>query len=324
MMFEGRYSDGEHFRTVPVTLAPHGVSIESKPGHHDWWSFEQTRIQRHESGIRFELEKAVLEMNDPAFLSALQKANPRVERGQPPEGTTEFALRLGLLVVVICAAIIGILWAGIPVLTSAMARAVPVNIEDTLGRQTVDSLAPPARRMQDPALSKMLDRLVSAAPVSPYNFHLIVADDPTVNALAAPGGYIVVYRGLLEKVTRPEEAAAVLAHEMQHVLKRHVLQALIRNVSIASAIALVAGDSTSAMAQVGGTLTSLKYQRGDEWNADLDGYHLLKAAGFDPQAMISMLETLDKAQGGAPAGMPYLSTHPRTRDRISRLHDVVP
>lgn len=324
MIFQGRYSDGETFRTVPVTLAPHGVSIESTPGHHDWWSFEQTRIQRHDAGIRFEWEKAALEMNDPAFLEALRKANSRVERGLAPETGTEFGIRLGLLVVTVAAAIIAILWAGIPVFTSMMARAVPANVEETLGKSTVDSLVPPGKRRDDPALVKMMEQLAKAAPDSQYTFHVIVADDPTINAFAAPSGYIVIYRGLLEKMTRPDEAAAVLAHEMQHVLKRHVLQALIRGVSITAAISLVTGDPSGAVAQIGGKLTSLQYQRGDEWNADLDGFHLLKAAGFEPHAMISMLETLDKAQVDLPAGVRYLSTHPRTRDRIARLHDVQP
>lgn len=321
MIYEGRYSEGEGFRTVPVTLAPHGVSIESKPGHHDWWSFEQVRIQRHDTGIRFEAERAAVDITDSAFLAALSRINPRVARGQQPETSTEFAMRLGLIVVVLLSVMIAILWAGIPVMTSALARAVPVSVEENLGKTTVDAMVPAAKREDDPALAQTLERLVRAAPASPYKFYLIVADDPMVNAFAAPGGYIVMCRGLLEK-TRPEEAAAVMAHEMQHVLGRHSLRALIRNVSLSAAISLATGDPTGAMVQVGGTLSSLHYQRGDEWNADREGFRLLKAAGLDPNAMISMLETLDKIQGDMPQAIQYLSTHPLTKDRIARLRDL--
>ncbi len=321
MIYQGRYSEGEGFRDVPVTLAPHGVSIESRPGHHDWWSFEQVRIQKHDAGIRFESDSHALDITDSGFLNALARVNPRVARGQQPETSTEFAVRLGLVVVVLLSVMIGVLWAGIPLMTTALARAVPLSVEEDLGKSTVDTIVPPARRRDDPALSQTLERLVKAVPDSPYKFHLIVFDDPTVNAFAAPGGYIVVCRGLLENTT-PEEAAAVLAHEMQHVLKRHVMRALVRGVSLTAAIALATGDPSGAITQVGGTLTSLHYQRGDEWNADLEGYHLLKDAGYNPHAMIAMLEKLDKIQGELPRGVQYLSTHPRTKDRIARLRDL--
>lgn len=321
-MYEGRYSEGDAFRTVPVTLAPHGVSIETRPGHHDWWSFEQARIWKYDKGIRFERETAALDVGDPEFLNALEKVNPRVARGQAPETTSEFALRLGLLFVTLMAAAVAILWAGIPLMTLMLAKAVPANVEDSLGTTTIDSIAPPAQRREDAALNAILGRLAKAAPPSRYTFHAYVVDQPVVNAVSAPGGYIVIYRGLLDHLHGDDEVAAVLAHEMQHILRRHGLQALIRSVSFASAFSLITGDPAGALAQSGGTLTTLHHQRGDEASADREGFALLKAAGYHPEAMISMLETLDKLQVGEPALVHYLSTHPATRDRIARLHDL--
>ena len=321
MIYEGRYSEGEGFRTVPVTLAPHGVSIESKPGHHDWWSFEVVRIQRHDAGIRFEAEQKALDITDSKFLNALAKVNPRVARGQQPETSTEFVMRLSLIVIVLLSALIGIVWAGIPLITSALAKSVPVSVEENLGKSTVDAMVPAAKRKDPGALNQVIERLQKASGDTQYKFQLIVADDATVNAFAAPGGYIVMCTGLLDKIPNQEEQAAVLAHEMQHVLGRHVLRALVRNVSLTAAISLATGDPTGAISQIGGTLASLHYQRGDEWNADLEGYKLLKAAGYNPHAMIAMLERLDKIQGEMPQAMHYLSTHPQTKNRIARLKD---
>jgi Zn-dependent protease with chaperone function len=87
---------------------------------------------------------------------------------------------------------------------------------------------------------------MAAAPGSPYHVRLLVADSPVVNAFAAPGGRIVVFRGLLEKTGRPEELAGVLAHEMQHVVLRHPLEAILRQISLRALAAVLSARRRSS------------------------------------------------------------------------------
>jgi predicted Zn-dependent protease len=147
-----------------------------------------------------------------------------------------------------------------------------------------------------------------------------VVDEPAVNALAAPGGYVVVYRGLLERTASPDELAGVLAHELQHVVLRHSMRGLLREMGTSAAIGLIFGD-TSGLAGLAGELGSLRYQRADEDEADNKGIELMVRAGFEPRAMITMFEKLERESNELPGVLQYLSTHPATRERVARLEE---
>jgi predicted Zn-dependent protease len=191
----------------------------------------------------------------------------------------------------------------------------------------VEQLAPPEARCDDPALTHRLDEILAALtaplPRSPYTFRVVVADDPAFNALAAPGGHIVVFRGLLQKTRTPEELAGVLAHEAQHVLRRHTTRALIQHASVGLLLAALTGDASGAMAfglESARTIGFLQYSRRHETEADEEGLRMVAAAGIDPAGMIAFFETLSEEAADLPGMLKYLSTHPSTAERIERLH----
>jgi predicted Zn-dependent protease len=179
----------------------------------------------------------------------------------------------------------------------------------------------PSRRGQR-ALDAIVARLAAAVPSSPYTFRLIVVNQPQVNALAAPGGYLVVYRGLLERTRSPEELAGVLAHEMQHVVQRHATQALIQHTSTGLLLAALTGDMTGPLAyglQSARVLGQLQYSRRAEAQADAGGMKMLLAARIDPGGLIRFFDALAKADRQPAMLLKYLSTHPSPTDRIERL-----
>jgi predicted Zn-dependent protease len=146
-----------------------------------------------------------------------------------------------------------------------------------------------------------------------------------VNALTAPGGYVVVFQGLLERTQSAEELAGILAHEFQHVLLRHTTQALLRHASTGLLIAGLTGDVSSATVyglESARVLGDLRYSRQAEEEADREGFQMLVAAGIDPAGMIAFFETLDREQGKGSALPTYLSTHPNTEGRIERLRSL--
>ena len=205
---------------------------------------------------------------------------------------------------------------------------MPVAWEESLGRAVTDQLAPPDLVCADPRGQRALDlivaRLAAAAPPSPYTFRARVVNVPDVNALAAPGGHMLVFRGLVERARTPDELAGVLAHEMEHVLHRHTTRAVIQHASTGLLLAALTGDMTGPLAyglESARVLGQLQYSRHAEAEADRDGMKLLLAARIAPDGMIGFFE--DLAQGEHPRRvLRYLSSHPSTGDRIALLREL--
>jgi predicted Zn-dependent protease len=176
----------------------------------------------------------------------------------------------------------------------------------------------------------LIDEIITTltAPLAnspPYTFRVMVLNDTTINALAAPGGYIVIFRGLLERTQTAEELAGVLAHELQHIRQRHATRALLQYVSTGLLLAAITGDASGVTAfglESARTLAALQYSRQNEEEADAEGMRMLLAAGVDPAGMIAFFELLRKEEKRTPGFLKYLSTHPSTEDRIQRLRSL--
>ena len=160
---------------------------------------------------------------------------------------------------------------------------------------------------------------------APYKFKWHVADNPAVNAFAIPGGHIVVFTGLIKAAQTPEEVTGVLAHEIQHVVQRHSLKAMVHNVGWRATIAMVTGDWTGGMlSELATQLGGLKYGRDKEIEADLKGLVLLKKIRVDPNGMVQFFEKLaqlDRGQRDVPIEL--LSTHPSTTERMMALREAI-
>ena len=127
------------------------------------------------------------------------------------------------------------------------------------------------------------------------------------------------------KTPSPEALAGVLAHEMQHVKKRHVTKRIIEDSSTGLIISAVSGDVTGSMlygVKIARNLAILSYSRQDEEEADREGMKTLLAANIDPEPMINFFELLKEKNRNFK--MPqYLSSHPDTDKRISRLKTII-
>lgn len=134
------------------------------------------------------------------------------------------------------------------------------------------------------------------------------------------GGGIVVYRGLIEKMQSPEELAAVLAHEMQHVVQRHSTRAMLRVLGLQLGLTILVGDP-GVIGDLAARLGVLHLMRSDEQSADDRAVEALMKAEIDPAAMqraFSHLAAVDPLRG-APSALQYLSTHPPIEERAARI-----
>jgi predicted Zn-dependent protease len=168
---------------------------------------------------------------------------------------------------------------------------------------------------------RLVARSVAAKSPYRYSFH-VLADSSTINAFALPGGPIFITEGLLRLLRTEGEVAAVLGHEIGHVVARHSAEHLAKQQftqGLVGAVALGSGDyGTAQMAQVVGSLINMKYGREDELESDGLGVRIMAEAGYDPRSMLRVMEVLERASSSARQPE-MLSTHPNPGNRAERI-----
>ncbi len=222
----------------------------------------------------------------------------------------------------ILATVLG-LWFGSDLLVEIAVSRIPVEWEQKLGEAAYrDFLSHQEVVKEGPAvqaLAEMTRRMTEQIPASPYTFDVTVVKSDVVNAFALPGGYVVVFTGLMKKAESGEEVAGVLSHELNHVLQRHGLERIVKSLGLVTVAAIVFGNQqglVGMMKQFGVELFTLKFGREQETEADLTGLQLLQRAKIDPSGMIRFFERLSEKDEGR---VEWLSTHPMSAARAERL-----
>ena len=329
--WQAHYVDGRSAarRNVTVRVLRTGLEVRGPDVPPRWWPADEVRLREGsgdggptclERGGEF--AEAIF-VDDDRFLAALAELVPELGRRLPRGRRFGLLSTLGAGLAVVALGAAAYVW-GIPALGAAAAAYVPPAWEARLGEKVADELAPVARRCRSPqgtrALESLVARLVEPLGPVPYVFRVIVVDDATRNALAAPGGSILVFRGLLEQTATAEQLAAVLAHEIAHVMHRHSTRLLLEQASTALLLSALTGDARGLSSGLGAarSLGLLRYSRRSEAEADAEGARLLVEAGVDPGALAAFLESVE-TDARAPQSLAYLSTHPATADRIATL-----
>lgn len=154
------------------------------------------------------------------------------------------------------------------------------------------------------------------------DWRFAVLDTPSVNAMAFPGGIVVVTRGLYALLASEDELAAVLAHEIAHVNRKHQWKVIQKQKLIALAgNAVTRGNSdrtTQVVADLGTRLMARGLDKTAEFEADRDGVVIAARAGYDSSALISVMGRLKALSGNADTAMLF-STHPAPEDRIEAM-----
>lgn len=161
-------------------------------------------------------------------------------------------------------------------------------------------------------------RLAAKSTRSNINYVFSVVNDDSINAFATMGGRVYINTGLIKTVANEAELASVIGHEIAHIAGKHAIEqmkAQARNQGILAAT----GMDQSQIVQLGVAIAlDFPHSRSDETEADELGFDMLTQAGYAPEAMASFMKKLLSANsGGRPPT--FLSTHPATGDRVSRL-----
>ena len=210
-----------------------------------------------------------------------------------------------------------------------------------LGRSVAANLIADYRPWDDPAANAYVNAVGQALAVAsnaPYTFkgyRFLILDSDEINAFAAPGGFIMVTKGMLRCTETEDELAAVLAHEIGHVELEHGVKAIkasrwtdaVTKTALAGAamsdadvaeVTATFGDSIGDITQ---TLVVNGYSRKQERDADEAAVAILSAVGYDPGALIRMLEEMDRRL--KPGGTDFAKTHPSPQARIDSIRALV-
>lgn len=168
---------------------------------------------------------------------------------------------------------------------------------------------------------------VSERPNLHFTFGILEA--PEYNAYALPGGYIYITRPLLEMMETDAELAAVLAHESAHITHVHAVKGYERQVALTVAgvfLAVATGDADSYdFVQTIGDIITVGYSKDQEYDADATGLRYIARAGYDPEAMLSLLNKLSDLEYRLTGGRRgYSRTHPATENRIKQVKAKLP
>ncbi|MGB6007458.1 M48 family metalloprotease [Castellaniella sp.] len=232
---------------------------------------------------------------------------------------------------------------GLPSMGAASAAELSPLVERTLGQAIMEQGRHDPTYIADLDINQYLTslgrKLASHAP-QPLSQTITVfaVRDPAINAFALPGGYIGIHSGLVVAAQSESELAGVLAHEIGHVMQRHIARGIAQQsqgtgLMVASLIgALLAalagqGDLAMGVATFGQAATidrQLGFSRSAEQEADRAGFQMMRQAGFDPRGMVDMFRRLMNASRlNEGAGGGYASTHPLSIRRLSDIENRI-
>lgn len=161
-----------------------------------------------------------------------------------------------------------------------------------------------------------------------FKFHLL-ADTETVNAFALPGGQIFITEALFRRLKSEDQLAGVLGHEMGHVVGRHSNEQMANSQlwsGLAQGIAVLLSDGhNNSGAQIANLVAQwrvMKFSRDDESESDALGVRFMMQAGYDPEALIGVMEILAQVSGGANRS-DFMSSHPNPANRMERIREAI-
>ena len=217
-------------------------------------------------------------------------------------------------------------------------KLIPDDQMDLMGAQSFEQIKQQTPLSKDQNINQYVlciaNKIIPQVTQNPdpKQWEIQVFDDPQANAFALPGNKIGVYTGLLEYARNQDQLAAVMGHEIAHVIAKHgnerVSSQMATQAGLEIASVMLGGtqDANNAMILAGLGLgvqfgITLPFSRSHESEADLIGLDLMAKAGFNPEESVPLWENMSKAGASPPE---FMSTHPSGNTRIKQLKERIP
>ncbi|EME70896.1 peptidase M48, Ste24p [Paramagnetospirillum caucaseum] len=319
----GRFSDGRSAaaRKVVVRVLATGLEIRGSDGFliavwkagdlladGDWPEKRGVRLRcASEPDARLAVEDAYV----------IREVLPQPAK---PPSRRRLALVLGCLLG--AGMLAGLMLALAPV-SKLLAHLVPAGLERQWGESIAGGLAGQMKACDGRDGMRVLDalarRLAEPLPADRRHVNIHVLQSRDVNALALPGGEIILFSGLIAKAEGPDELAGVLAHELTHIGERHVTAAMIRALGVGVLATMITGDASGLVAGGVGAVLAGTYSREDESAADSGALALLEMAGIGSDGLARFFRRLETMEGRPGQVLAWLGTHPEAGRRAAAV-----
>jgi len=205
--------------------------------------------------------------------------------------------------------------------------------EISLGREIAGNLLGAAPLVKDAALQKYVNSVgrwvasQSERPELPWRFGVIESED--LNAFAAPGGYIMLTKGLYRKLQNEAQLAGVLGHEIAHVVKKHQLKVLQKQQLLSMGAGLLSDKYAKDNALIskaigsGAEISARSLDKSAEYEADRLGLSYATRAGYEPYGLAEVLQTLGQSSSSDANVALLFKTHPHPDERLTALSESV-
>ena len=211
------------------------------------------------------------------------------------------------------------------------AGGVSEQEELTLGREIAGRVLGAAPLVNDAELQRYVNRvgrwvaLQGERPELPWRFGVI--ETASINAFAAPGGYVLITRGLYEILDNEAQLAGVLAHEIGHIIRRHHVTVMQKSAALSAGAQLAQRDNRSAlinnMIGTGAEVFARGLDKSAEFEADMVGVVLAARAGYNPFGLLDVLHKLNARGAGDNALALLFKTHPAPGERLEQLGNAL-
>jgi len=327
-----RYFDGD--RPIPQEVSLHiaagmlQIGLDDDMVHR--WPVADVRLLPDVAGKSAETGVILRVITDPRARLFVKDLNilqhlPHLKHRAPPKGRR----RLVAWAVAAVAAVgiqIGVL---VPLLADNLAGFIPASGERALGEATFGHIREaldetglnPLETCEAPEGVAVVDAVVARLG-SGQDFRddvtVFVLDHPMVNAFALPGGFVVLFRGLIDAAEHPDEVTAVLAHEIGHVISQDPTRHALRSAGSIGVLGLLFGDFAGGAAVLFLTerLISAQYSQKAESGADAFAHDILEQANISPAALGDMFANMREKHGDAEGVTAHFLSHPALGARI--------
>jgi len=318
METNGIYSFNGEEQPVEIAFLKNKLSILLKNNREVFWYYDQMKRDNVYSFRYTAYPPQLLRLSSSVLADELEN---RMQKGSKRVNVGKMAPLLKVLIFFFVFLLVAYLFL-VPWIASALANRFPISYEKSIGDQTFNAMK--ADFILDEKKTAYANEFFSELKIqSRYNVQIVVVKGDVVNAFALPGGRIIVYDQMLDKLASYPELAALLAHEFTHVENRHTIRTLLRQLGSKVFLSLVLGDATA----VGGIiinnaddLKSLSYSRALEKEADDNGARLLADRKIDCNGYLKLFEVLKKETQGAQPHE-WINSHPNLDKRIKNVEN---
>jgi len=199
-----------------------------------------------------------------------------------------------------------------------------IPLEQTLKELIKKQILFESRHVENEVVSQAIQTIIAHLKTGieniPYEIDIIIIDSPVVNAIAFPGGMIVIYTGLLKITDNAFEIAAVISHELGHVVHRDSLKLILRQSGLALLLTIITrGDSDGLLQNIIRSLIDTHFSRKQEEAADSYAINLLQKTGISPIYLANIFKKMKQKQNTLEKGiLKYISSHPDIDLRIEQ------